>query len=378
LLASAMVQAVLYLLTTEQFHYGGPVKKALIKEYEKEMGARQLWGCLRPPHSIMLDHQIYDDANIEQPKIWCHVWVQKREAKEQRTSKMGKGVSEKTADQGTHEEEIIPDCDEGEEHTGMDATDVKKLHEARRSTWEKSTLPIQVQLRPPPAEEKKLIRWIWGLFRDEYGPPVLCIVIPKEDFQDLDQQQDFEEVKKRHDKEKRPMKCQLVPRQFLAGGASVWLNLGRKNLWEKLTGALPFGAFLLTVVQTVYTKFRSANMIQTCDDIRNADCSFFDNTQEHPVDFRLAMGFKVAILGGAFALAACFCLRVSYSIDNSSEERSCWRSCWRYMEAVGFHITMLCKLFFCWPCKFICQRHGTTSKGDIKKLDGESLRQLLL
>jgi len=134
LLASAMVQAVLYLLTSEQFHYGGPVKKALIKEYEKEMGARQLWGCLRPPHSIMLDHQIYDDANIEQPKIWCHVWVQKWEAKEQRTSKMGKVVSEKTADQGTHEEEIIPDCDEGEEHSGMDATDVKKLHEARRST----------------------------------------------------------------------------------------------------------------------------------------------------------------------------------------------------------------------------------------------------
>jgi len=75
---------------------------------------------------------------------------------------------------------------------------------------------------------------------------VLCIVIPKEDFQDLDQQQDFKEVKKRHDKEKRPTKCQLVPRQFLAGGASVWLNLGRKNLWEKLAGALPFGAFLLT------------------------------------------------------------------------------------------------------------------------------------
>jgi hypothetical protein len=289
------------------------------------------------------------------------------------SEKPGQDGGKETAEQRV-QREMIQDCDEGDEHTLV----VQEL-DAERETWEKSKLPIQVQLRRPPKEEKKLLCWIRGLLRDEYGPPVLCVVIPKNDFRDLDKQQDFDDLKRRRDKDGSALKCQLVPRQFVAGGPSVWLNLGRKHLWEKLAGALPFGAFVLILCEIVYSMFQDDNLIKTCDDILNADCSFFDNNaQGHPVDFRHALGVKVAVLGGVFALISCFCQRVSYHKDNNTEELG---GCWRYMESVRFHITTLCKMTFCKPCRFIgqlcCHGDETPQKKQMADLNPEYLEKLL-
>merc|ERR1719410_2360872 len=97
------------------------------------------------PKSIILNHQVYEKANIEQPKIWSHVWVKKRDKVEQPVNKTATGSEKKANERSKKEEqdgdqemvelqdqihlqEIIPDCDEGEERTWME---VEKLDEER-------------------------------------------------------------------------------------------------------------------------------------------------------------------------------------------------------------------------------------------------------
>jgi len=268
--------------------------------------------------------------------------------------------------------EKIQDCDY-EAHNFMKPEDL----EAERETWEKSTLPREVQLRKPSADEKKLLRWVSGLLRREHGPPILCVVTAGQDFEDLKEKQDFKSDIQRQGTEKGPktapeLKVQLVPRQFVAGGASVWVNFGCKNLWEKFAGALPFGAILLASGEILYSLMLNETQITTCSDIKNAQCLFFDDTTS--IDFRHALGLRAAQGGCVCAFLSCLCLHVSNSIDNSPEDVNMrWCACLRkYVIAVCFHFKALYKIFFGWPCKIMrnrcCPSKDKNSDGEVEEL----------
>merc|ERR1712079_722583 len=104
---------------------------------------------------------------------------------------------------------------------------LEEKQEAERKKWVKSALPVEVRLKRPDA--MKLKSFLRGLWREEYGLPVLCIETPLQCFDHMATKHDFESVKantqtKNLDGETAKMNTQLVPMQFVAGGGSIWLN----------------------------------------------------------------------------------------------------------------------------------------------------------
>jgi len=267
------------------------------------------------------------------------------------------------------------------EHTAK----LKRILEDERKPWVKSKLPTEVQLRAPFTGEI-LKRSIWGLLREEYDLPVLCIETHLEHFDPLSKEkQDFETARKRSeltqdlssDSEfvlitpaKPSVKTQMVPMQFVAGGASIWVNLGDKKLWEKLSGAPLWCAFILVDIEITYSLLSHGHMITTCDDIRNSPCLFWDNkAQGRPIFFKYSLGLWVAFGGCIASFLACICLRVANKLDMDciqeagddaeTSDGMCARfprklswQCSRYAEAIWFHVIITLKLFTVWPCRY--------------------------
>jgi len=260
---------------------------------------------------------------------------------------------------------------------------LKKLLEADRKQWTKSKLPTEVQLAQTPPEQR-LVRSIWGLSRQEYGLPVLCIKTPLEKFDPLSKdKQDFESLKLKRlqktaesesalagPKDKDIMKTQLVPMQFVAGGASVWVNFGNKDLWEKVAGNLLCFSSVVVAASLLYTfqlRTLQGNMIRTCDDVHNTQCSFFDNVHEgFPIVVRSGAGAWAACAGYVASVLACLCLHVAHKTDSDRIEEEghssnptqglCKGRCnWlcRYLEATWFHFNMLLNLLCRWPCRVL-------------------------
>jgi len=381
MVASTVLQLLLFCLTDDQFNHGGLVRKAITREYPKEVSKRQLWARLFTHNSTILNYEVYHTADAPMPKIWCHVWV-KIPGQDK--------TSEKAVRHEDEAVEIVQDCDvHGRDAfiVSQEGCRINKVLEAERRRWVKSRLPTEVQLRAPPLGGK-LRRSILGLVRAEYGLPVLCVETPLRQFNPLSKaKQDFDSLVQSQtticstdclgSTANSPMNTQLVPMQFVAGGANAWVNCGSKVIWEKLAGALPCGAFLLGSAELLchFMLKRSGHTITTCDDILNTDCFFFNNKEEgQPIMFRHALGLWASCCGCAISLLASLCLRVANQVDVSSVEdeeddespsstkepcEKCFRQCFKnctcmYIEAVCFHVNMLMRLLLWWPYKYAC------------------------
>merc|ERR1712187_339962 len=112
------------------------------------------------------------------------------------------------------------------------------------------------------------------------------------------------------------MGIQMVPPQFIAGGGMhLWLNLGPKLAWEKVSAGCCFGAFCLAAIDICLFFFTpNGAILSSCDDILNDQCADFHirnkwHEQAHLVDFRRSLGWIFAAYGGLLALLACLSLR---------------------------------------------------------------------
>mmetsp|Transcript_97329 Transcript_97329/g.187696 ORF Transcript_97329/g.187696 Transcript_97329/m.187696 type:complete len:890 (+) Transcript_97329:45-2714(+) len=365
MLAAFMLQGMLFKLADPQFQCGDSVIKAIGKVYPREVKERQLWFGVKS-NNRPLDHKAYIEADAAQPKIWCHVWVKKHQE---------------------HDREHVQDCDTVNHASGGkgEELELKELEEDRKR-WIKSTMPTEVQLRAPPSDAK-LQRCIRGLLRDELGMPVLCIVTPREHFKTLEKdKQDFESLKRTQEEgeEPRPLKMQLVPMQFVGGSPCMWVNLGSKIIWEKLIGAFAFAAFLFPAAEVIYEFCLKSRTVKTCADILNVECVFFDNSDAagHPIDFRIALGFKSALCGCICAMLASLCVRVAAIRDeprNSEKAKGCLWACSTYIKSMGYYIRMFLNFVCWWPCSCWCptrESEATEEKNNMNDLEFEDLEEV--
>lgn len=228
-----------------------------------------------------------------------------------------------------------------------------------REKWRRSKFPRKVELCNPPEEHEKLVKYVQRLWREDYGPPSVCILIPGEDERDFD-------------------KRQMVPPQFIAGRFHMWVNLGPKLAWETMAGGLSFCAFVLGSLEVLaYGLTKHDSTLQACSDVLNRQCTLL-NEDDKNLGFRPSTGALAALLGASFALLACLCFRVAVKLDGEHDNA---RSCKEYFRApfyifrmtldfASFVLGSICRcLRSC--CKKHCAPAEKAEDQEVPLLEGE-------
>jgi hypothetical protein len=303
--------------------------------YPRLFASQQLWVKIvsETLGDVILDMGVYNKAGVSEndiPEIWCYVWVTEKKA--QKVPRTSSSSDDKET------EEVIQDA------FGSNVPEQEKDREnweKSRKKWRKSTQPMKVRLTEPPATEESLKGWLGGLVRDEYGIPVLAVKLSD------------------GEKEHR----QMIPLQFVAGGPTVWLNLGRKHSWEKVSGALAFGAGIIVLAEVLFSFFYPYGLIlSSCDDVLNTQCMYYSIglEQPSPITFRRSLGTWMALGGCFLAMITCMCIRVANQVDAGKDAgcfcaylKALWFTLGKALQIVVFVSTSMCKCAYA-SCKKRC------------------------
>lgn len=329
---ACIIQSMLWKLTDPEAignntpaNYSGCLK-AIRELHPEAFASQQLWVKLfsETLGDTILDTTIYEKAGQTEksfPEIWCYVWVTSDKTSADNENVMNVPIdtaSTATPSTATGSAAAGPAAPaSGPAVTGPTAID----QQDDRKRWRKSTQPRKVKLVRPPDQLDESLR---GLVRDEYGIPVLAVKV-------LD-----------GGEERR----QMVPLQFVAGGPTVWLNLGRKHSWEKVSGAFVFLAIVIVVTEILFSFFYSyGQMLSSCDDVLNTQCTYYainQREEHHPIQFRRTLGTWMAIAGCVLATVSCMCIRVANQVDAGKVD-SC---CCAYICALYFILENVCGIVF--------------------------------
>eukprot|EP00930_Biecheleria_cincta_P083141 TRINITY_DN7276_c0_g2_i1.p1 TRINITY_DN7276_c0_g2~~TRINITY_DN7276_c0_g2_i1.p1 ORF type:complete len:972 (-),score=162.16 TRINITY_DN7276_c0_g2_i1:135-3050(-) len=291
----AWVQQMLVIWLSDAKFRGGHSVQSAVSANEEHRQHHQLWlrlCSINTDAEVNYDPAKFQEAGAAMPEFYCHTWVQvaasttqavKSQPSTSSTASPGKRKGSKGDAPAPAPTEIVTNCVDGSTSS--------------RASWCRSKLPRLVELQEAPQDAETVSAYIKGLVRDEYGPPSVCIRIRDESGDD---------------------KTQMVPPQFVGGhGVGVWMNLGPKLGWEKLSAGCGFVAFCLALCDLAYYLLSPRGMILSrCNDVLNDRCEDFHikSKWHHSADqleFRSSSGCALACFGAACALAACLCMRVA-------------------------------------------------------------------
>jgi len=265
------------------------------------------------------DFEFYENAGLEMPEFWSFVWVTRGE-----------------------------DDDEDDEQV-CDGSDRACLPD-ERATWLRSKQPKKVRLSKQktwPNSFKRVEGCASGLLRDNCGLPVLWVEILDHSPEALVpvKSSDMTDLLERTLERNQPNEAsgcfkQLIPRQFIAGRSHIWLNLGPRHAWERLSAGLAFVAFLIGLVELAFVLLHPrGKFLATCNDILNSPCIYINSRQTNhqpTIFFRHAVGVIAAAIGAGAAMLAGLCLRVANEVDLGERGGVC-----AYLRALYYIIKVL-------------------------------------
>jgi len=288
LLVASLVQAMVIWLTDAKYNGGQDVHEAVRIEQQRFASENdetqfcehlflKLFARRTKPYSREFRRRA--QAGLPMQKLQSYVWVS-----------------------GSGEQEEVKDCQD---------CPSKELRELRKD-WHQSKVPHTVELRVPPPSSQ-LVDMMSGLLREDFSPPTVCIL------------------------EDKTKKMQMVPPQFLAGRFHIWVNLGPKLSWEKISGGLSFCSCVLGACDLLgYSICPFGSKLQNCDDVLNHRCTYFE-IEPGEIEFRPTTGPWLAVIGAALALFACLFLRVAHQLE---AEHDLTLSCKQYILALGYIFQM--------------------------------------
>lgn len=297
----AWLQQMLIIWLSDANFVGGHSVQSAVAAHEEYRKHHQLWLRLFNYHtdpSLSYDMAKFQEVGAAMPEFYCHTWVQVDDSASpggasaaSSSPRSASQHSRKGSKDGNAPKEIVTSCDAA---LGEDSAS------SSRDNWCRSKLPRLVALQEAPPVET-VSTYIRGLVRDEYSVPSICIRIHDDSGAD---------------------KIQMVPPQFVGGhGVGVWVNLGPKAAWEKLSGGCSFLAFGLTLCDLAYYFLTPrGSILAQCNDVLNDRCEDFHikskwHHSADQIDFRRSSGCALACFGAACALAACLCMRVASVMD---------------------------------------------------------------